>query len=50
MNEELDASKTTDASSGDEFIQRVDKSTLIIFGLAIIFHSLIEGLAIGVFD
>ena len=38
----------TAASENDK--QRVDISTIVSFGLAIILHSLIDGLAIGVFE
>ena len=33
-----------------ENVQRSDKSTLYTFGLAMFLHSVIEGLAIGVFE
>lgn len=41
--------KSTEASTEDDK-QRVDISTIISFGLAIILHSFIDGLAIGVFE
>ena len=44
--EALEIQETADT----EGAQRVDKSTIVSFGLAIILHSLIDGLAIGVFE
>ena len=40
----------TKASDSDGEQQRVTKSTLLTFGIAIVLHSFIDGLAIGIFD
>ena len=45
--EALEIQETADTDDG---AQRVDTSTIVSFGLAIILHSLIDGLAIGVFE
>ena len=40
----------TKASDSDGEPPRVSKSTIITFGIAIVLHSFIDGLAIGIFD
>lgn len=45
-----DSKLETKASESDIAPPRASRSTLITFGIAIILHSFIDGLAIGIFD